>query len=77
METKEDNERLHLIRNDNGEWISDEYAVILSKFWAKMLRSIAAKKGKNYIYSMAQMVFSGVTEKNGRNMQSITIRRAI
>ena len=46
METKEDNERLHLIRNDNGEWISDEYAVILSKFWAKMLRSIAAKKGE-------------------------------
>lgn len=46
METKEDDKRLHLIRNDNGEWISDENAVILSKFWVKMLISKAAKKGK-------------------------------
>ncbi|MBO7046422.1 MAG: hypothetical protein J6W38_08760 [Prevotella sp.] len=46
MEKKEDENSLHLIRNDNGEWISDENAVILSKFWVKMLKSIAAKKGK-------------------------------
>ena len=42
METK----RLHLIRNDNGEWISDEYAVILSKLEVGVLKVWAAKQGK-------------------------------
>lgn len=46
METKEDDKRLHLIRNDNGEWISDEYAVILSKLEVGALKVWAAKQGK-------------------------------
>ena len=46
METKEDNERLHLIRNDNGEWISDEYAVFVSKLEVGVLKAWAAKQGK-------------------------------
>ena len=46
METKDDDKRLHLIRNDNGEWISDEYAVILSKMEVGVLKVWAAKQGK-------------------------------
>ena len=46
METKEDEKRLHLIRNDNGEWISDEYAVIVSNLEVGVLKVWAAKQGK-------------------------------
>ena len=46
METKQENKRWHLIRNDNGEWISDEYAVFVSKLEATVLRIQAAKQGK-------------------------------
>ena len=38
METKEHDKQWHLIRNDNGEWISDEYAVFLSELEASVLR---------------------------------------
>jgi len=31
METKEQERKWHLIRNDNGEWISDENVVFLTK----------------------------------------------
>ena len=46
METKQDDKRLHLIRNDNGEWISDEYAVFVSKLEVGVLKIWAAKQGK-------------------------------
>lgn len=46
METKEDDKRLHLIRNDNGEWISDEYAVFVSKLEVGVLKAWATKQGK-------------------------------
>lgn len=45
METK-DNKQWHLIRNDNGEWISDEYAVFVSELEATVLRVYAAKQDK-------------------------------
>ena len=47
METKQDNRRWHLIHNDNGEWISDEYAVFVSKLEATVLRIQATKQGKS------------------------------
>ena len=46
METKELEKHWHLIRNDNGEWISDEYAVFVSELEATFLRIYAAKPGK-------------------------------
>ena len=46
METKENDKRWHLIRNDNGEWISDENAVSLSKMEIGILKVWAAKQGK-------------------------------
>lgn len=46
METKEDNKKWHLIRNDNGEWISDENVVIVSKMEIGVLKAWAAKQGK-------------------------------
>ena len=45
METK-DNKQWHLIRNDNGEWISDEYAVFVSELEALVLRIEAARQRK-------------------------------
>ena len=43
---KEYDRHLHLVRNDNGEWISDEYAVFVSELEATVLRVYAAKQGK-------------------------------
>ena len=45
METL-DNKQWHLIRNDNGEWISDEYAVFVSKLEACVLKIEAARQRK-------------------------------
>lgn len=47
METEQDKKRWSLIRNDNGEWISDEYAVFVSELEATVLRVCAAKQGKS------------------------------
>lgn len=38
METKEDNSKWYLIRTNNGEWISDEYAECLSSLEAAILK---------------------------------------
>ena len=46
MMEKEHDRHLHLVRNDNGEWISDEYAVFVSELEATVLRVYAAKQGK-------------------------------
>lgn len=46
MEKKRDNEKWHLIRNDNGEWISDEYAVFVSNMEAGVLKVQAARQNK-------------------------------
>ena len=46
METKQDNKRWHLIRNDNGEWISDEYAVFVSNLEFLSYKLDAVMQGK-------------------------------
>lgn len=38
MNTKEDNNQWSLIRNDNGEWISEEYAEYLSQEEVSLLK---------------------------------------
>lgn len=47
MDTMLDKKEWHLIRNDNGEWISDEYAVFVDKNQLKMLQTKATKMGKS------------------------------
>lgn len=47
MGTMHDKEKWHLIRNDNGEWISEEYAVFVNKNQLKMLQTKAAEMGKS------------------------------
>lgn len=46
MDTMHDKKDWHLIRNDNGEWISDDYAVFVDKMSIKLLQAKAAKVGK-------------------------------
>ncbi len=46
METKAEERKWHLIRNDNGEWISDENAVFLTKEEARHLQIMAKLAGK-------------------------------
>ena len=46
MDTIHDKKDWHLIRNDNGEWISDDYAVFVDKTPIKLLQAKAAKMGK-------------------------------
>jgi len=46
METKDEERKWHLVRNDNGEWISDENVVFLSKEEARHLQIKARLSGK-------------------------------
>ena len=46
METKAKERKWHLIRNDNGEWISDENVVFLTKEEARHLEIKARLAGK-------------------------------
>ena len=46
METKEQDKRWHLVRNDNGEWISEEHVVYVSALEATLLKVQAVKQGK-------------------------------
>ena len=46
METKDEERKWHLVRNDNGEWISDENAVFLTKEEARHLQIKARLSGK-------------------------------
>ena len=47
METKAEERKWHLVRNDNGEWISDENVVFLSKEEARHLQIKARLSGKS------------------------------
>ena len=42
METKEHNKQWQLVRNNNGEWISEEYAEFLTPLEVGILRVKAA-----------------------------------
>lgn len=46
METKDEERKWHLVRNDNGEWISDENVVFLSKEETRHLQIKAKLAGK-------------------------------
>jgi hypothetical protein len=46
MNSMKREEERDLIRNDNGEWISDEYAVFLAPFDASILETKARQQGK-------------------------------
>ena len=46
METKEQERKWHLVRNDNGEWISDENVVFLTKEEARHLEIMARLSGQ-------------------------------
>ena len=48
MENEVNNKDWHLIRNDNGEWISDEYAMFLTPLDAIVLEARAAQQGKPF-----------------------------
>lgn len=46
METKDEERKWHLVRNDNGEWISDENVVFLTKEETRHLQIKAKLAGK-------------------------------
>ena len=46
METKEQDRHWHLVRNDNGEWISDENVEFLTAVEARSLQIKAKLRGK-------------------------------
>lgn len=46
MDTKEQDKRWHLVRNDNGEWINEEHVVYVSALEATSLKIQAAKQSK-------------------------------
>lgn len=46
MEAKVEERKWHLVRNDNGEWISDENVVFLTKEEIRLLQIKARSSGK-------------------------------
>ena len=46
METMNHKRDWHLIRNDNGEWISDDNVIFVPKVILRILQSKAARMGK-------------------------------
>ncbi len=50
METKEQERKWHLVRNDNGEWISDENVVFLTKREARSLQIKARLTGNHLTF---------------------------
>ena len=60
METNIQERNWHLVRNDNGEWISDENVVFLTKQEARSLQIKARLSGRHYLFSMDMMVNCGV-----------------
>jgi hypothetical protein len=46
METKEQERKWHLVRNDNGEWISDDNVVFLTMQEARHVEIMARLSGK-------------------------------
>lgn len=45
--SKQHTDDFHLVRNNNGEWISDDNVVFLSRIEAGILQVRAAQNGKN------------------------------
>ena len=45
METKEHNKQWHLVRNNNGEWISGDYAEFLTPLEVGILQVKASQQG--------------------------------
>ena len=45
--SKQHSDDFHLVRNNNGEWISEDNVVFLSHLEAGILKVRAAQKGKN------------------------------
>jgi len=46
METKEQERKWHLVRNDNGEWISDDNVMFLTKQEVRHFEIMARLSGK-------------------------------
>ena len=46
MDTKDNDMKWHLIRNDNGEWISDDNVMFLTKQEARHFEIMARLSGK-------------------------------
>ena len=47
MDKKEQYNRWHLVRNDNGEWISEENVMFFTKIEARSLQIKARLSGKS------------------------------
>ena len=60
METNIQERNWHLVRNDNGEWISDENVVFLTKQEARSLQIRPDYQVRHYLFSMDMMVNCGV-----------------
>ena len=63
MEKEVNNKNWGLIRNDNGEWISDEYAVFLTQMDAICLKSRAINTKNREKVAIKILEKSKITEK--------------
>lgn len=75
MDTMLNNKEWHLIRNDNGEWICDEYAVFVTKNQLKMLQTKTAKMGKSLSVQHGPEGSLWCYRHEIDNLQSVTMKK--
>ena len=67
METKEQDRHWHLVRNDNGEWISDENVVFLTKQEARHLQIMSKLAGKQISIQHVCGAINMIVKINNKN----------
>lgn len=62
--SKQHTDDFHLVRNNNGEWISDDNVVFLSRIEAGILQVRAAQNGKDLSIQHGFGIDCGATNMN-------------
>ena len=86
MMERTDEKKWYLLRNDNGEWISNENCVFLSRLEISILKTLASKDGKElhvqhgpdgsyWCYKHEVEMFNGLSEKTEYKPRKLRITK--
>lgn len=86
MMERTDEKKWYLLRNNNGEWISCEKCVLLSRLEISILKTLASKDGKElhvqhgpdgsyWCYKHEVEMFNGLSEKTEYKPRKLRITK--
>ena len=86
MMERTNEKKWYLLRNDNGEWISSEKCVLLSRLEISILKTLASKDGKElhvqhgpdgsyWCYKHEVEMFNGLSEKTEYKPRKLRITK--